>query len=93
MAADRRLHELIAASCGSKRLAREIRRYDTLVQALRDATFEKAHAQKIIPDEHIGIIDALIAEDPETAFSKMASHIDHAADSVAAALFPQKNRK
>jgi DNA-binding GntR family transcriptional regulator len=90
MASDRQFHELIAASCGSERLAREIRRYDTLVQALRDATFQKVHAQKYTTDEHFGIIDALLADDAETACTKMAHHIDHAADSMEAALFFRK---
>jgi DNA-binding GntR family transcriptional regulator len=87
---DRRFHEMITASCGSERLAREIHRYDALVQALRDVTFPKMHPKKLASDEHLGIIDALLADDAEAASAKMAHHIDHAADSVEYALFPQK---
>jgi GntR family transcriptional regulator, rspAB operon transcriptional repressor len=92
MASDRQLHELITASCGSGRLAREIRRYDILVQALRDATYEKNRTQEYPPDDHVAIIDALLADDPETARLKMAEHIDHAVDLVEAAIFSPKNQ-
>ncbi len=92
MATDRRLHALIAASCGSKRLAQEIHRYDTLIQSLRDVVGHERRAQQLANREHIAILDALLADDAPTAVAAMAGHIDHTADSVSKVLFSRKSR-
>lgn len=89
-AADRNLHTLIAAGCGNVRLAEEIRRYDTLVQVLRDVVGNERHAAQQAFDEHVAIVNALIAGDADAAATMMGNHIDRAAQSAEAALFKKK---
>jgi DNA-binding GntR family transcriptional regulator len=90
MATDRQLHSMIASSCGNERLAQEIHRYDTLVQALRDVIGHEHRAQEHALEEHIAVIEALLADDSETAYAAMAHHIDRAAESVSAVIFSGK---
>lgn len=84
---DRRLHELIAAGCGSNRLAKEIRRYDTLVQTIREIIGENYPAQRQAIEEHMAIVDALVVGDRERAADAMARHIQSAAEVCEAAMF------
>jgi DNA-binding GntR family transcriptional regulator len=90
MATDRRLHELITSSCGSERLAQEIHRYDNLVQSLRDVVGRERRAQQQALEEHLAIIEGMLAADAEAAGLAMARHIERAAESVSAVLFSAK---
>jgi DNA-binding GntR family transcriptional regulator len=90
MAADRQMHSLLASSCGNERLAQEIHRYDTLVQGLRDAIGEDRRAQERALDDHVAIIEALLADDADAAYEAMARHIERSMESVAAVLFSKK---
>ncbi len=85
--ADRRLHELVAESCGSARLAREIRRYDTLVQTIREIVGEDRLAQRQAIQEHLAVADAMLEGDAEATARIMAEHIDNAARTAEAAMF------
>ena len=67
MSADRRLHELVASSSGNSRLHREIERYNILVQAVRDVVGNGIPAQLDAIEDHLSIIDAMLANDPEHA--------------------------
>lgn len=87
MAADRALHRMIAAACGSTRLADEIERYNTLVQAIREIVGNRRQAQQQAMEEHLAVIDALLAGDAEAAAAQMARHIDRTADDVEAVMF------
>lgn len=91
MAADRQLHELIAASCGSVRLAEEIRRYDMLVQGLREVVGNDRRAISEAVAEHRAIIDAMISGKADVAAAAMASHVNRAAHSAERALFGHKS--
>lgn len=90
MATDRQLHELIAADCGSARLADEIRRYNLLVQAGRDIVGNQRHAQEQAMRDHLAIIDALLDGDAERAAVAMASHIDSTAAVVESLMFTNR---
>lgn len=90
MAADRRLHELMAQSCGSMRLAKEIGRYEILVQTIREIIGPMPAVQQKALEEHLRIIDALIAGDPDKAAQAMADHIQSAAQVCEEAMFSEK---
>ncbi len=90
IAADRRLHALIAESCGSMRLAKEIRRYDILVQTIREIIGPVPAVQQKALEEHLHIIDALIAGHPDKAAQAMADHIQSAAQVCEEAMFSEK---
>ena len=87
MDSDRQLHELVAVSCGSARLADEIRRYNTLVQTGREIVGNRRRAQDRALDEHIEIVDRLLACDAQGAAEGMARHIDTTSRLVEAVMF------
>ena len=78
---DSRLHDLIAESCGNRFLAQEIGRLKLLFRAFRDASWEKRSADCDFfrfgeeADEHLRIVQALIAGDAKAASRAMAQHI------------------
>ncbi len=84
---DMRLHGLISSECGSRRLAKEIHRYDTLVQTIREIIGANSQAQKRALHEHLDIIDKMLANDPEEAAAAMIEHIGSAAKEAEAAMF------
>ena len=79
-AADTRLHGLIAASCGSRRLRAEIDRYATLWRLLRnvsqrlDVQSSLAHAVAMLAEHH-EIVRALRGTDAAAAARAMDRHI------------------
>jgi DNA-binding GntR family transcriptional regulator len=87
MAADRKLHTSIAEGCGNSRLAEETRRCDTLVQALRDVVGNDRIATHEAVEEHLAIVDAMIAGKADAAAAAMSSHIERAGRSAEKALF------
>ena len=92
IAADEQLHHLIGSSCGNSRLAEEIRRYDLLLQALREVVGNQLHAQQRALSEHIQIIDAMLAEDADKAASAMSQHIERTASSIEAVIFEKDDK-
>jgi len=86
-ASDRHLHEVIASGCGSTRLAKEIHRYDILVQTIREVIGEDRFAQRKAVEEHLEILEAILAGDGDRAARAMAEHIDSAAQVCEAAMF------
>jgi DNA-binding GntR family transcriptional regulator len=87
MAADRRLHALIARHCGSRRLKEEIERYNLLMQCVREVVGNFCHAQDKGLCEHLNIVDALLGNHPELAAQAMRAHVLSTAESVRAARF------
>ncbi len=85
-AADHQLHELVAHACGNQRLAGEIRRYDQLIQVIRETVGNLREAQVAAIGEHLEIVKALRAGKPEQAAEAMRRHIRSAADHAIAAL-------
>lgn len=80
-ATDSRLHDLIAASCGNTFLANELARLTILFRAFRDLAWEHDTSRNDFRrlteefDEHLAIIEALIAGDPRRAARAMSHHI------------------
>ncbi len=90
VSADRRLHTLVATHCGNSRLTREIRRYDLLVQTIREIIGADRGAQHRAMEEHLALLDALLAQDGQGAAKAMARHIDGAADLAESVLFARR---
>jgi len=90
-ALDRRLHTLIAEHCGSDRLKHEIDRYNTFMQAIRRYVHNQQGIQRRALEEHLHIIDALLAKDTDAAADAMAAHLRSTANGVEALMFPPVN--
>lgn len=81
-ACDSRLHDLIAAACGSRRLALEIQRYKMLFRAFRDVTYARTEGgvsyEHMLQEnvDHLAIAEALAEKDGKTAAKAMSKHID-----------------
>jgi DNA-binding GntR family transcriptional regulator len=86
-AADLRLHEAIASHCGSARLAKEIQRYDIFVQTIREILGQDRLAQRQAVEEHVAILDSMLAGDADHAAAAMSRHVDSAAAVCEAAMF------
>ncbi len=90
--ADTRLHGLIAASCGSRRLRAEIDRYTTLWRPLRnvsqrlDVQSSLSHAVAMLA-EHQEIVRVLRGSDPDAAARVMDRHIRSAGRILEVILF------
>ncbi|WP_417388488.1 GntR family transcriptional regulator [Gimesia sp.] len=82
MSLDIRLHTLIAEHCGSMRLQDELRRYNTLVQAIREVVDNESQAQEIALSDHTAIIAALQSQNCENAAAEMDQHIRKTAEVV-----------
>ena len=86
---DRRLHELIVNSCGSKRLIRELHRYGTLVEMVREIVGQDRPSEERALMEHLAVLDSLLSGDCEAAAAEMAKHIDSSEQAAQAILFPE----
>ncbi|MBI3412178.1 MAG: GntR family transcriptional regulator [Planctomycetes bacterium] len=79
---DSRLHDLIAESSGNTLLAKEISRLKTLFRAFRDVAWQRDEARNDTHrladecDEHLAIVEALLARDAKAAVKAMARHIN-----------------
>ncbi len=80
-ALDDRLHDLIAASCGNRFLARELTRLKIVFRAFRDMAWAyeelRSDSRRLAGEakEHLAIVDALMAENAKGAAKAMAEHI------------------
>src|SRR5262249_53360557 len=78
---DSRLHDLIADSCGNAFLAKELTRLKTLFRPLRDVAWKADeprndfHRLAEEAHEHLAIVEALLASNPQAAARAMAHHI------------------
>ena len=78
---DSRLHDLIAESCGNRFLANEIGRLKLLFRAFRDAAWQERVANNDYyrfaeeADEHLTVVEGLIAGDAKQASRAMTHHI------------------
>jgi len=83
------LHDLIAENCGSPRLCHEIDRYKELMVCVRETVDERS-IQRIAVEEHMTIVDHLLAGRAADASEAMRCHLEHTAELVANLLFPEK---
>lgn len=78
---DSRLHDLVAASCGNDFLASELSRLKILFRAFRDVAWAYVTARNDYrrladeAEEHLAIVDALLAGDSKEAARAMSRHI------------------
>jgi DNA-binding GntR family transcriptional regulator len=78
---DNQLHDLIAASCGNHFLAQELARLKILFRAFRDMAWvyeeSRSDYRRLAGEaqEHLKIVEALLAGDPRGAARAMAQHI------------------
>lgn len=89
---DAQLHELIAARCGSERLAHEIGRYARLYRILREVRHRRHqlsndYQQMDENSEHLAVVRALSSGDATAAARAMADHIQSASDMLERDLF------
>jgi DNA-binding GntR family transcriptional regulator len=94
---DTQVHELIAAHCGSERLAYEIGRYKVLFRALRDVRHQRRQSRADFQQmeensEHLAIVEALLADQKDEAAVAMSRHILSAAEALERDLFPPTRR-
>lgn len=89
MSSDSRFHATIADACGSPRLAREIDRYRLLMRTISEAIGNQRGSKEIGVREHIDVLEALLAGDPERSAAAMSRHIGATADRAAAVMFPE----
>ena len=90
MVTDRKLHDLTAKYCGNARLADEINRYNTLIQTIREIMGNRRHVQQMALKEHMPIINALLAGDPERAAAAMVRHVKRTLKSIETVMFQQQ---
>ena len=75
------LHDLISANCGNSFLTAELTRLKFLFRTFRDVAWEQESARSdygrvgVEAREHLAIVRALLAENPEAAASALANHI------------------
>jgi DNA-binding GntR family transcriptional regulator len=86
--ADRQLHGLIAVHCPNRRLAREIARYDTFVQIVRETVGNRDRAQDLAIKEHRAVVAALLRRHRVKAGEAMRTHIRNAGQTAVEAIRP-----
>jgi DNA-binding GntR family transcriptional regulator len=93
-AADTRLHGLIAAWCGSVRLAAEIGRYLILFRGLRDVCHQRDaltnYSRANDVPEHLAIVRPLLESDATGAAEAMDRHVRSAAKTLEEVIFPNR---
>jgi DNA-binding GntR family transcriptional regulator len=90
MATDQRFHELITTYCNNPRLSDEVKRYNSLMQTMREIVGNRRRAQQRALEEHMPIVDAILAGDADEAAAAMARHVDGAMESVETVMFQPK---
>lgn len=73
---DEEFHHTIAASSGNRRLANDIDRYRLLHRGFNITAFDPAALPQAL-EEHLRILDALDARNPQAARDAMMAHISH----------------
>jgi DNA-binding GntR family transcriptional regulator len=90
MALDRETHAVIAGNCGNARLADEVRRYDSLLQTIREIVGNRQQMLHRSLEDHLAIIETLLSNDANRAAEAVSRHIDSSAAAVLAIMFEGK---
>lgn len=88
-AVDRAMHELLATTCGNRRLAEEIARYGRFAQVIREVVGNRSHAQEDAIRAHLEILKALAAKRSDAAAEAMRRHVRQAAQAALDVLAPK----
>ena len=87
---------MVATRCPNRRLAREIARYDTFVQMIRETVGNRNRAQDAAIKEHRAIVAALLRRDAVKAAAAMRTHVHNAGEtaleSIRPIFMPRKSR-
>ena len=75
LALDHELHVLVADNCGNKRLAKELDRYEVIIQAFREMAGRQNLVMKLMGEQHLEIVEALLVSDPERAARAESHHL------------------
>jgi len=73
------LHDLIVDHCDHQRLCREIQRYAEMMRCVRRVAGNRQDIQVRAIEDHLALLDALLAGQPEQAAQRMAEHMDRSA--------------
>jgi DNA-binding GntR family transcriptional regulator len=94
VAVNSNLHGTIARECGSARLAEEICRYDVFVQSTGEAIKLGRQVLDETAEQHMAIVDAMLAADTDAAAAAMSLHLERAGQALEAAMTkPPKRRR
>lgn len=85
MAHDRRFHELLLAAAGNRRLVGVVGSLRDFVRFRGASTVGRGRDLQAIYDEHVRILDALRAGDPEAVGTAMRDHLVHTRELLLAA--------
>ena len=87
---DRKLHGLIADHCGNQRLADEIHRYQILAHTAQEIVRSRRPAYRAtIEADHLPMIDAILAGDPDGAAKAMKRHLGGVGPFIESIIFPE----
>lgn len=75
MAHDRRFHELVLEGAGNRRLVAAVSQLRDLVRARGASTVGQSRGLDAVLAEHVAILDALHARDPDAAAAAMREHL------------------
>lgn len=79
---DQELHHAVAVASGNERLRQEIARYHKLVQLVRRRVGRSAERLAVGHTEHLLILAALEARDPDSAHAAMNRHLGSALEAA-----------
>lgn len=80
--ADRRLHELLALSCGNSRLQAFLDTLDSQIERVRYISARRPKRLRESREEHLAIIRALMEQDLPQAEVMLARHIENVSEST-----------
>jgi DNA-binding GntR family transcriptional regulator len=87
---DRAMHRLFADRCGNSRLRHELYRYDQMMGAMCRSVNNADDSLRCGIEEHMTILDALLARDTTRARMLLSQHIIATAHRIDQALFANK---
>ncbi len=89
-ALDDEFHEYLALASGSDRLSHELKRYGMLMHEIRVFIENRRNQQTKAMEEHLIILDALLAGNADAAMDGMSKHLESACAAVDAVMFAAK---
>lgn len=91
---DRQLHGMIADHCGNQRLADEIHRYQILAHTAQEVVCKRRPAYRpTIDKDHLPMINAMLAGDPDGAAQAMARHLGGVGPFIESVIFPSDSKR
>jgi DNA-binding GntR family transcriptional regulator len=82
MSLDRRFHRLLAEAAGNKFLQHEVEKFYNLSLRIWYLALNRIQPGDVGVDDHLEIVDAIEAQDPERGEQRMREHIRHFHDTI-----------